>query len=142
MQLHDARRGADDERGLFLQRVNLPLHIRSADECLHTDREPRRRYELPRDAGNLHRELMCRREDEHLRRTHGGVDAHECGQEVGERLARSRRCLADQALARTRGRDERRLDLRGCRDAALCESGDEMLGHTERCKFHSLLLLE
>ena len=77
VQLHDARRGADDERRLFFQRINLPLHIRPADECLHADREPRRRYELPRDAGNLHRKLMRRREDEHLRRTHGWIDAHE-----------------------------------------------------------------
>ena len=85
---------------------------------------------------------MCRREDEHLRRTHGGVDAHERGQEIGERLARSRRRLTDQVLTCARGRYHLPLDLRRLRDAALCESGDEMLGHTERCKFHSLLLLE
>ena len=77
MQLHDARRGADNERGFFLQCVNLPLYIRPADECLHADREPRRRYELTRNACDLHRELMRRREDEHLRRTHGWIDAHE-----------------------------------------------------------------
>ena len=131
MQLHDARRGADDERGLFLQRVNLPLHIRPADKCLHADREPRRRYELTRNACDLHRKLMCRREDEHLRRTHGGVDAHERGQEIGERLARSRRRLTDQVLTCARGRDERRLDLRRLRDAARSQCRRERRGHAK-----------
>ena len=131
MQLHDARRGADDERRFFLQRVNLPLHIRPADECLHPDREPRRLYELTRNAGDLHCELVRRREDEYLRRAHGGVDAHECGQEVGERLARSRRCLADQALTRTRGRNHLLLDLRRLRDAARSQCRRERRGHAK-----------
>ena len=131
VQLHDARRGADDERRFFLQCVNLPLHIRPADECLHPDREPRRLYELTRDAGDLHCELMRRREDEYLRCAHGGVDAHECGQEVGERLARSCRRLADQALAHTRGRNHLPLDLRRLRDAARSQCRRERRGHAK-----------
>ena len=131
MQLHDARRGADDERRFFLQRINLPLHIRPADECLHTDREPRRRYELTCDAGDLHCELMRRREDEYLRRAHGGVDAHECGQEIGERLARSRRRLTDQVLTCARGRNHLPLDLRRLRDAARSQCRRERRGHAK-----------
>ena len=131
VQLHDARRRADDERRLFLQRVDLPLYIRPADEGLHADREPCRLNKIPRGARDLHRELMRRCENEYLCRAHGGVNAHECGQEVGERLARPRRSLADQVLACARGRNHLPLDLRRLRDAARSQCRRERLGHAK-----------
>ena len=142
VELLHARRRADNEGGLLLERFDLPLDVRPTDQSLHPDRQPCRLRQFTRDGCNLHRKLVRRREDERLCRTHGGGDALHDGQEVGERLARPRRCLADQILSCTRGRDERRLDLRRRSDATLCEGGDEMLGHTERCKVHSLLLGE
>ena len=140
VELLHTRRRTDNEGGLLLERFDLPLDVRPTDQSLHPDRQPCRLRQFTRDGCNLHRKLVRRREDERLCRTHGGVDALHDGQEVGERLARPRRCLTDQILSCTRGRDERRLDLRRRSDATLCEGGDEMLGHTERCKVHSLLL--
>ena len=142
VELLHARRRADNEGGLLLERFDLPLDVRPADQCLHTDGQLCRLRQFTRDRRNLHRKLVRRREDKYLCRTHRWGDALHDRQEVGERLARARRCLADEVLPCTRGRDECRLNLRGRGDAALCESGDEMLGHTERCKVHSLLLLE
>ena len=140
VELLHARRRADNERGLFLERFDLPLDVRPTDERLHTDRQPCRLRQFTRDRRNLHRKLVRRREDERLCRAYGGLDAPHDGQEVGERLARPRRCLADEVLPRVRGRDKRRLNLRRCGNPALFERRRKALGHAERCKCCHIIL--
>ena len=94
---------------------------------VHRQRQLHRLHERARRVRNLYGELVRRCEDEQLHRAQVHINTREGRQEIGKRLARSRRRSADEVFAAPCSGDERLLYRRRLFDAALFERCGKLL---------------